>query len=134
MGEAVTVDAKCQYSHPGRRMAAVLWEKNSTRFTPAAAVVAAADVRVLNNGAAPMGIYCQYLLYKLYTFPEDPPLSHSLIGRVERRRRRMVRSGVSSLVRIAAGAILCGRNFDPCSDMRTRQLEAREKIQAKTHT
>ena len=94
MGEAVTVDAKCQYSHLARRMAAVLWGKNSTRFTPAAAVVAAADVRVLNNGAAPMGIYCQYLLYKLYTFPEDPPLSHSLIGRVE--RRRMVRSGVSS--------------------------------------
>ena len=100
MGEAVTVDAKCQYSHLARRMAAVLWEKNSTRFAPAAAAAAssaAAVVRVLNNGAAPMGIYCQYLLYKLYTFPEDPPLSHSLIGRVE--RRKMVRSGVSSLVR-----------------------------------
>lgn len=43
----------------------------------------------------------------------------------------MVRSGVSSLVRIAAGPILCGRNFDPCSDMRTRQLEAREKSKQK---
>ena len=77
MGGAVTVDAKCQYSHLARRMAAVLWEKNSTRFAPAAAA-AAAVVRVLNNGAAPMGIYCQYLLYKLYTFPE-PKISRSPI-------------------------------------------------------
>ena len=46
---------------------------------------------VLNNGAAaPMGIYCQYLLYKLYTFPVPPrrlKISHSLIGRVEVVRR-----------------------------------------------
>ena len=35
--------------------------------------------------------------------------------------------GCLKLARIASGAILCGRNFDPCRDMRTRQLEAREK-------
>ena len=40
-------------------------------------------------------------------------------------------SGVSNLAHIAAGAILCGRNFDPCSDMQTRQLEAREKSRQK---
>ena len=49
MGETVTVDAKCQYSHPARptdrRMAAVLWGKKSTRFAPAAVTVAAALAR-----------------------------------------------------------------------------------------
>ena len=146
MGERqkLRTDAKCQYSHPARRMDGrggtrargrrLFYGEKIRHVSPLPAVPAVAVVRIKQRRGGADGDLLSISLVQIIHLPgssptaEDLPLSHSLIGRVEVWRMvGLWGDGCLKLARIASCAILCGRNFDPCRDMRTRQLEAREK-------
>ena len=145
MGERqkLRTDAKCQYSHPARRMDGrggtrargrrLFYGEKIRHVSPLPAVPAVPVVRVKQRRVGADGDLLSISLVQIIHLPgssptaEDLPFSDRTGGGVEDGWVVGDETGVSSSARIASGAILCGRNFDPCRDMRTRQLEAREK-------
>ena len=112
----------------GRRL---FYGEKIRHVSPLPPVPAVAVVRVKQRRGGADGDLLSISLVQIIHLPdssptaEDLPFSDRTGGGVE--EGWVGETGVSSSARIASGAILCGRNFDPCRDMRTRQLEAREK-------